>query len=45
MAARLVGVEVGSVIENYGLTELFSESSEPPFDVFPSNSSRSCSRG
>jgi hypothetical protein len=28
-------VEAERVIRNYGLTELFSESSEPPFDEFP----------
>lgn len=32
---RLLDVEAEQVIRNYGLTELFSESSEPPFDVFP----------
>lgn len=32
---EVLEVEVGSVIHNYGLTELFSESSEPPFEEFP----------
>ncbi len=31
----VVEVEAEQVIRNYGLTELFSESSEPPFDEFP----------
>jgi hypothetical protein len=31
----VVDVEAEDVIRNYGLTELFSESSEPPFDEFP----------
>lgn len=32
---EVLGVEAERVIRNYGLTELFSESSEPPFEVFP----------
>lgn len=32
---ELLDVEAGEVIRDYGLTELFSESSEPPFDEFP----------
>jgi hypothetical protein len=32
---EVVDVEAEDVIRNYGLTELFSESSEPPFDEFP----------
>lgn len=32
---EVLEVEVGSVIQDYGLTELFSESSEPPFEEFP----------
>lgn len=32
---RLLDVEAQEVIRNYGLTELFSESSEPPFTEFP----------
>jgi len=32
---KLLDVEAERVIRNYGLTELFSESSEPPFDEFP----------
>ncbi len=32
---KIVDVAAGEVIANYGLTELFSESSEPPFEVFP----------
>jgi hypothetical protein len=32
---EVVRVEAADVIKNYGLTELFSESSEPPFDEFP----------
>ncbi len=32
---EVVEVEAEEVIKNYGLTELFSESSEPPFDEFP----------
>lgn len=32
---RVVDVRAQDVIRNYGLTELFSESSEPPFDQFP----------
>ena len=31
----LAEFEAGEVIDQYGLTELFSESSEPPFDEFP----------
>ncbi len=31
----LLEVEGEGRLEGYGLTELFSESSEPPFDVFP----------
>ncbi|MGH9190621.1 MAG: hypothetical protein ACRD0Q_11425 [Acidimicrobiales bacterium] len=31
----VVDVEAADVIRNYGLTELFSESSEPPFEEFP----------
>ena len=35
-AGRVVAeVEAEDVIRDYGLTELFSESSEPPFDEFP----------
>ncbi len=32
---EVIAAEVGTAFENYGLTELFSESSEPPFEVFP----------
>lgn len=32
---EVVRVEAGDVIKNYGLTELFSERSEPPFAEFP----------
>lgn len=32
---KVLDVEAERVIRNYGLTELFSESSEPPFDEFP----------
>jgi hypothetical protein len=32
---RLVHVTADDVIRDYGLTELFSESSEPPFEEFP----------
>jgi hypothetical protein len=32
---KVVQVAARDVIKNYGLTELFSESSEPPFDEFP----------
>lgn len=32
---KLLDVEAEEVIRNYGLTELFSESSEPPFTEFP----------
>lgn len=32
---RVLDVEAERVIRNYGLTELFSESSEPPFEEFP----------
>ena len=32
---KVLQVEAERVIRNYGLTELFSESSEPPFEVFP----------
>jgi hypothetical protein len=32
---QVMHVAAEDVIEDYGLTELFSESSEPPFDVFP----------
>jgi hypothetical protein len=32
---EVVDVEAEDVIRDYGLTELFSESSEPPFDGFP----------
>jgi hypothetical protein len=32
---NVLEVEAEHVIRNYGLTELFSESSEPPFDEFP----------
>ena len=32
---RIVAVNTRSRLRNYGLTELFSESSEPPFDRFP----------
>jgi hypothetical protein len=31
----IVEVEAEGRLQNFGLTELFSESSEPPFDVFP----------
>jgi hypothetical protein len=31
----MLDVDVTSRAENYGLTELFSESSEPPFEDFP----------
>jgi hypothetical protein len=31
----LLEIEAEQVIRNYGLTELFAESSEPPFDEFP----------
>jgi hypothetical protein len=31
---RLVEITTKGPLKNYGLTELFSESSEPPFDVF-----------
>ncbi|MGI8425831.1 MAG: hypothetical protein ACR2FO_02960 [Actinomycetota bacterium] len=31
----VVDVEAEKVIRNYGLTEVFSESSEPPFEEFP----------
>jgi hypothetical protein len=33
--AEVLDVEADEVIRDYGLTELFSESSEPPFDEFP----------
>jgi hypothetical protein len=32
---EIVSVEAQGRLKGYGLTELFSESSEPPFDVFP----------
>ena len=32
---EVLDVEAANVIRNYGLTELFSESSEPPFTEFP----------
>ena len=32
---RIVDVQTEDVLVEYGLTELFSESSEPPFDEFP----------
>lgn len=32
---KILDVAVGEVIADYGLTELFSESSEPPFEEFP----------
>lgn len=32
---RVVDVDVEGAAAGYGLTELFSESSEPPFEVFP----------
>lgn len=32
---KVLEVEAERVIRNYGLTELFSESSEPPFEEFP----------
>lgn len=32
---RMVDIDAEGRLKNYGLTELFSESSEPPFDVFP----------
>ncbi len=32
---NLLQVEARGRLENYGLTELFSESNEPPFDEFP----------
>lgn len=32
---KVLDVEAEQVIRNFGLTELFSESSEPPFDEFP----------
>jgi hypothetical protein len=32
---KVVDVTAGEVINDYGLTELFSESSEPPFTEFP----------
>jgi hypothetical protein len=31
----ILEVEAEGRLQNFGLTELFSESSEPPFDVFP----------
>jgi hypothetical protein len=31
----VLDVDAATVIRNYGLSELFSESSEPPFDEFP----------
>ncbi len=31
----ILDIEAKGVLENYGLTELFSESSEPPFEEFP----------
>jgi hypothetical protein len=39
----IVDVDVSSRARNFGLTELFSESSEPPFAEFPWSSSSSCS--
>jgi hypothetical protein len=33
---RLVEITAKGPLKNYGLTELFSESSEPSFKVFPS---------
>ena len=32
---KILDVTTDGVLESYGLTELFSESSEPPFDEFP----------
>ena len=32
---KILDVDAATVIRNYGLSELFSESSEPPFDEFP----------
>jgi Fibronectin type III domain len=32
---RLLDIDTRGRLRNFGLTELFSESSEPPFDVFP----------
>ncbi|MGH2767011.1 MAG: hypothetical protein ACRDKA_14055, partial [Actinomycetota bacterium] len=32
---RILAVNTGARLRNYGLTELFSESSEPSFDEFP----------
>lgn len=32
---EVLDVDAGSVIRNFGLTELFSESNEPPFPEFP----------
>ena len=40
---KLVEITAKGPLKNYGLTELFSESSEPSFDVFPSSSSSSSS--
>ena len=42
---KLVEITAKGPLKNYGLTELFSESSEPSFDVFLSSSSSSSSRG
>jgi hypothetical protein len=33
--SRIVNFQANSVLRNFGLTELFSESNEPPFDEFP----------
>ena len=33
--SKILEVNTLSVLKNYGLTELFTESSEPPFDKFP----------
>ncbi|MGH2830841.1 MAG: hypothetical protein ACRDJM_10200 [Actinomycetota bacterium] len=33
--AKILEIESRGVLTNYGLTELFSESSEPPFKTFP----------
>ncbi len=33
--SRILDITTRGVLRNYGLTELFSESSEPPFDEFP----------
>ena len=43
--SRILNIEAKGVLRDFGLSELFSESSEPPFTELPFDEFKACSRG